>query len=252
MSFDVPAEAYGRFMGRYSEPLAIEFLQLLTLESGQQVLDVGCGPGQLTARLVELVGARSVSAVDPSASFVEAARLRLPGVTIKQAVAEELPFPDDTFDQVLAQLVVHFMPDPVRGLTEMARVCRPGGMVAASAWDFQGGRSPLWPFWRAVREVDPQANDESGEPGARDGQLVEIFKAAGLRDATQYELRISVPMAGFDDWWQPLTLGVGPAGQYWQRLGEHGRNRIHERCRELLPDGPFRIDAAAWTAVGTA
>lgn len=250
MSFDVPAEAYGRFMGRYSQPLAIEFMRWLTVQPGQRVLDVGCGPGVLTAHLVDRLGPGLVAAADPSAPFVEAARQRLPGVAIELAAAEELPYPDDTFDQVLAQLVVHFMPDPVRGLTEMARVARPGGVVAATTWDFGGGRSPLWPFWRAVKEFDPDADDESEEPGARAGQLTELFRAAGMRDVVEDELHIAVPSATFQEWWQPLTLGVGPAGRYVQSLDPDGVNRIRRRCAELLPDTPIVIEATAWVASG--
>jgi ubiquinone/menaquinone biosynthesis C-methylase UbiE len=127
MSFDVSADAYLRFMGRYSEPLAVQFADLAGVRRGQRLLDVGCGPGALTAELVSRAGADAVSAAEPSASFVAAARERLPGVDIRQSAAEQLPFPDDTFDAALAQLVVHFMTDPVAGLREMGRVTRPAG-----------------------------------------------------------------------------------------------------------------------------
>ena len=108
------------------------------------MLDVGCGPGALTSELVARVGAVNVVAVDPSVMFVEAARSRHPGVDVRQAAAERLPFTDDEFDAALAQLVVHFMTDPVAGLTEMARVTRPEGVVAACVWDHagDGGRWP--------------------------------------------------------------------------------------------------------------
>ena len=148
--------------------------------AGQRVLDVGCGPGALTAELVSRVGAASVSAVEPSASFAAAARERLPGVEVRQAAAEQLPFADGTFDAALAQLVVHFMADPVQGLREMGRVTRPGGMVAACVWDHAGGRGPLAAFWSAVRELDPAADDESGLAGVREGHLARLFAQAGL------------------------------------------------------------------------
>ena len=131
MSFDVAAEAYDRFMGRYSRQLSPQLAELAGVDGGQRVLDVGCGPGALTAELVARVGTAAVSAVDPSEPFVEAARARNPGVEVVQASAEALPFPDRTFDAALAQLVVHFMRDPVAGLAEMARVTRRGGVVAA-------------------------------------------------------------------------------------------------------------------------
>ena len=131
MSFDVGADAYTRFMGRYSEPLAARFADLAGVRPGQRALDVGCGPGALTAELAGRLGAGEVCAVDPSESFAGAAGERLPGVTVSVAAAERLPFPDGAFDAVLAQLVVHFMADPVAGLREMGRVTRRGGVVGA-------------------------------------------------------------------------------------------------------------------------
>ena len=147
MSFAVPAESYDRFMGVYSLQLAPQLADLAGVAKGSRVLDVGCGPGALSTELVRRVGPDAVTAVDPSESFVEAARERLPGLRVEQASAEHLPFPDDSFDATIAQLVVHFMSDPVAGLAEMARVTRPGGFVAACVWDQAGGESPLYPFW---------------------------------------------------------------------------------------------------------
>ena len=136
MSFDVSADAYLRFMGRYSEPLAVQFADLAGIQPGQRLLDVGCGPGALTAELVRRAGVQAVSAVEPSASFAAAARERLPGVDVRQAAAEQLPFPDGGFDTALAQLVVHFMTDPVRGLRERCRRELSAGPfeISATAW----------------------------------------------------------------------------------------------------------------------
>jgi ubiquinone/menaquinone biosynthesis C-methylase UbiE len=144
VSFDVSPGAYLQFMGRYSEPLAARFADLAGVRRGQRVLDVGCGPGALTAELVNRAGAESVSAVEPSASFAAAVRERLPGVDVRQSAAEQMPFPDGMFGITLAQLVVHFMADPVQGLREMRRVTRPGGTVAACVWDHAGDRG-RWP-----------------------------------------------------------------------------------------------------------
>ncbi len=131
VSFNVSADAYLRFMGKYSEPLAVQFAELAGIGAGLRVLDVGCGPGALTAELVRRTGPGAVRAVEPSAPFVAAARERLPGVDIQQAAAEQLPFADQTFNAALAQLVVHFMKDPLQGLREMGRVTRPDGIVGA-------------------------------------------------------------------------------------------------------------------------
>ena len=237
-----------RFMGRFSEPLAVRFAELAGVRRGQRVLDVGCGPGALTAELVNRAGADAVSAVEPSASFAAAVRKRLPGVDIRRSVAEELPFPDGGFDAAMAQLVVHFMADPVLGLREMGRVTRPGGVVAACVWDHAGGRGPLGVFWSAVRELDPAADDESGLAGVREGHLAGLFAQAGLGGAQVTTLTVRVRYASFGRWWEPFTLGVGPAGAYVASLAPDQRAALREQCRRLLPAGPVAVSATAWAA----
>jgi SAM-dependent methyltransferase len=250
VSFDVGADAYDRFMGRYSSRLAAPFADLTAVSPGQRALDVGCGPGALTAELVRRLGPDGVAAVDPSPPFVEAARERHPGVDVRLGAAEALPFDDVTFDAALAQLVVHFMDDPVTGLREMARVTRPGGVVAACVWDHGGGQGPLSSFWRAVREADPGARGESDMAGAREGHLAELFGEAGLGGIEQTLLHVHVEHASFEEWWEPFTLGVGPAGAYVARLAPEERDRLRERCRSLLPSPPFALPAGAWAVRG--
>ena len=252
MSFDVAANAYDRFMGRFSEPLADEFVTLAGLRPGQRALDVGCGPGALTGRLAAVLGADAVAAVDPSAPFVAAAADRHPGVDVRRASAEDLPFDDDTFDVSLAQLVVHFMKDPVAGLREMARVTRPGGSVLASVWDHAGDAGPLSVYWRAARELDPGVRDESGLAGAREGHLAELARAAGLADVRSSSLTVRVAFPTFDEWWAPYLMGVGPAGEYVAGLDDEGREALRARCEELLPPAPFELAASAWCVVGRA
>jgi SAM-dependent methyltransferase len=251
VSFAVAADAYGRFMGRWSEPLAEQFLELAGVQPGQRVLDVGCGPGALTGLLVDRLGPAAVSAVDPSESFVAATGARFPEADVRPAVAEQLPFPDDSFDVTAAQLVVHFMTDPVAGLREMARVTRPTGVVAACVWDHAGGGGPLAGFWRAVRELDPDAHDESGLAGAREGHLAELFEAAGLTGVEPTTLTVRVGFTGFADWWEPFTLGVGPAGAYVGGLDAAHREALRARCAEQLPSGPFEVAATTWAVRGT-
>jgi SAM-dependent methyltransferase len=250
VTFDVAADAYDRFMGRYSVPLAPRFLDFARLEDHRPVLDVGCGPGALTAELVGRLGAGGVSAVDPSEPFVAAARQRHPGVDVRRAAAEELPFEDGAFGAALAQLVVHFMADPVAGLRELARVTRAGGVVAACVWDHGGGQGPLSVFWEAARELDPEVADESRLAGARQGHLTELFEAAGLRELEETGVTVEVLHPTFEDWWEPFTLGVGPAGAHAAGLDPAGRDRLRERCREKLPAPPFVVAARAWAARG--
>jgi SAM-dependent methyltransferase len=245
--FDVPASSYGRFMGRFSEPLAVQFAEVAGVRNGQRVLDIGCGPGALTAELVARAGVNSVCAIDPSDSFVAAIRDRFPGVDVQAAAAEELPFPAAAFDVTLAQLVVHFMSDPVAGLAEMARVTRPGGVVAACVWDHAGGTGPLAAFWRAVHDLDPVARDEADLPGARAGHLALLCETAGLRGVEPSSLTVTAWFDTFADWWQPFTLGVGPAGAYVSRLAAEEREALRTRCKELLPAPPFPLSASAWT-----
>jgi SAM-dependent methyltransferase len=250
MSFDVGASAYDQFMGRFSRPLAAEFAALAGAAAGQRALDVGCGPGALTEELVARLGSPAVSAIDPSESFVAAVRSREPDVDVRRGVAEALPFPDNRFDLTLAQLVVHFMRDPEAGLSEMARVTRPDGVVAACVWDHAGGGGPLSLFWRAVADLDPTAPDESRLAGAREGHLVAMFEHVGLRLVAPATLTVRVSFATFRDWWEPYTLGVGPAGGYVAALDSTRREELAARCAELLPPAPFDIDASAWAAVG--
>jgi SAM-dependent methyltransferase len=244
-------QAYDRFMGRYSGPLAPLLAELAGVADGQRVLDVGCGPGALTAELVARVGASSVSAVDPSEPFAAAAASRNPGVDVRVGAAERLPFEDDGFDASLAQLVVHFMADPVAGLREMARVTRPGGVVAASVWDHAGGGGPLVPFWDAARELEPGVDDESSLPGTRKGHLGELLREAGLDAVEETVLAVRVEHASFDEWWEPFTLGVGPAGAYLATLDEKRRERLRARCLERLGGGPIAVSARAWAARGS-
>ena len=250
-TFNVAADAYDAFMGRYSRLLSPLMADFAEVRHGQRALDVGCGPGILTEELVARLGAEAVSAADPSPSFVEAARARLPGVTVLHESAEELSLPDDTFDVSLAQLVVHFMSDPVRGIGQMRRVTRDGGVVAASVWDLAGGRAPLSVFWRAAHDVELDVADESQMPGAREGHLRELFGAAGLREIRETTFTVSREHTGFDDWWEPYTRGVGPAGSYVAALDEDRRAVLRERCRELLPMGAFTLTSHAWAARGT-
>lgn len=253
MTFDqVTSEAYDRFMGRFSTPLAAAFADWLGLRPGQRALDVGCGPGALTTVLVARLGAEAVEAVDPSTSFVAAMRDRLPEVPVRQAGAEDLPYPDGRFDAAVAQLVVHFMTDPVAGLREMGRVVRPGGTVAASVWDHSGGTSPLGPFWDAAAAVDPAAPGEADFPGAREGHLAELASAAGLTVVESSHLDVTVRCATYEDWWDPMTLGVGPVGAYVAGLDEAQRRRLREACRERLPEAPFDATGRAWTVRATA
>jgi hypothetical protein len=144
------------------------------------------------------------------------------------------------------------MADPVAGLAEMARVTRADGVVAACVWDHAGGTGPLAAFWRAVHDIDPGATDEAALPGARKGHLAMLCKAAGLCRTEELSLTVTVRFDTFADWWEPFTLGVGPAGAYVSRLAVEQREALRTRCEELLPAPPFPVKASAWTVRGHA
>jgi SAM-dependent methyltransferase len=258
MTFAVAAEAYERYVGRYGADLGLALARAAGLHPGQRVLDVGSGPGALTAVLVELTGAENVAAVDPSEPFHAALRERLPGVDARLAAAEELPFEDGEFDAALAQLVVNFMSDPDAGVGEMRRVTRAGGAVAACVWDYPGEMTMLRAFWEAAAELEPELVADLDERTAmafdEEGELSDLFRRVGLVDVEEGELLVSAGYENFDDLWEPFTSGVGPAGAYVASLDAQGHRALRAEFQQRLgsPTGSFRLGARAWYAVGLA
>jgi SAM-dependent methyltransferase len=182
---------------------------------------------------------------------VAACRERYPRADVREGVAEELPWGDGEFDVVASALVIAFMSDPDRGAREMARVTRPGGTVAACMWDIAtGGMTMLRIFWSAVRQLDPSAEGEQRLAGTAEGDIAERFERAGLKDVTSGELLASADYAGFEDFWEPFTFAVGPAGRYLASMSDRQREWVREACRAQLPDGPFSLPARAWCARG--
>ncbi|HZO76850.1 MAG TPA: methyltransferase domain-containing protein [Solirubrobacteraceae bacterium] len=250
--FAASAPHYDRFMGRYALTLAPALADVAGVTPGLRVLDVGCGPGGLTSELCRRTGAKNVSAIDPAPQFVAACRDRHPGADVREGVAEQLPWGDTEFDVTVSSLVVGFMRDPDRGIREMARVTRPGGTVAACMWDIAGGGMVmLTVFWKAVRQLEPGVTGERQLPGTAEGDLVARFNRAGLERIAGSALMARADYAGFDDFWEPFTLAVGPAGHYLASLPADKRERVREACRAELPDGTFSLDALAWCARGT-
>ena len=249
-TFQVPGESYDRFMGRYSVPLAVVFADAAGVEPGWTALDVGCGPGALTAELARRLGPENIAAVDPSKPFVEACRRRHPGVDVRLGRAEELPYPDGRFDAALAQLVLHFVSDPDAAARELGRVVREGGLVAACVWDFAGGMTMLRLFWDAARALAPD-QAETRRFG-REGEIAELFAGVGLAELRSGALDVSVRYEDFDDFWTPFLGAAGPAGSYVSSLDEERQRRLREELRLRLgsPDGPFPLAARAWFAVG--
>ena len=251
MGFDVTPEVYFRFMGRFSEPLAARFAAALEIPAGARALDVGCGPGALTAQLVARLGVDAVTAVDPSEPFVAAARARFPGLRVLAGVAESLPLPDDSVDLTVAQLVVHFLTDPVAGLTEMARVTRPGGVVAANVWDHAGNGGPLDAFWRAAHDLDPRAPGEAALPGTREGHLAELFRRPGSRTSCPGARRSARGTRPSTSGGPPSPSASGPPAPTSRRSGTPSGTRCGRAARNGCRPAPFEIPAVAWCSRGS-
>lgn len=250
-------DGYERRIGRYGAELAVGLIRASGVTPGQRVLDVGCGAGALTERLAALLGRNSVCAVDPAPDAVSVTRRRLPGIDVRVAPAEELPFPDAEFDAVLAQLVVSFMSDPVAGAREMSRVAKPGAPIATCVWDFGAGMTVLRHFWDAAAQVDTAARDHDQAATHRYAtaeSLAELWTAAGLSDVTTGELEAGTDYADFDDLWEPMTIPDGAPGRYLEQLDEARIEQIRRAVWERVdrPEGPFRLTARAWYALGYA
>jgi SAM-dependent methyltransferase len=256
-TFRASADAYERHVGRYGASLAAELIAFARVEPGMRALDVGCGPGALTAALVDRLGATSVRAAEPSAPFADACRARLSGVEVVAAAAEELPFVEDAFDVTLSQLVVNFMRDPRAGVREMARVTRSGGVVASCVWDYAGEMTLLRAFWDAAREVDPERGAAADEGTVMrwcgEGELAELWRDAGLRDVRSGRLEARAAYADFEDLWSPLPTGIAPSGAFVKSLDEDRRAALHDAYRSRLGvgEGPFELSARAWAVAGS-
>lgn len=255
-SFRTSAEAYDRHVGRYAPKLAEALATFVKIHPGDRALDVGCGSGALTRLLAARIGAAMVSAVDPSESFVASCRARLPGVDVRVGYAEHLPFEDGRFDVVLAQLVVNFMTDPLAGVTEMTRVARPGGKVAACVWDYPGKMVMLRTFWDAAMDLDPERASAFDEGMTmrfcRDRELAELWAQVRLQEIVSTALVVEATYGDFEDFWQPFVAGVAPSGAYCVGLQPAQREALRQACWGRLghPTGSFGLTARAWAVAG--
>jgi len=255
-------DAYEQMMGRWSRKLAPQFIAFAARHNPATILDVGCGTGNLTIALASHFQEAKVTGVDQSQPFIEAARslaAKNGRLVFDEGDATELPFADDSFDATLSLLVVNFIPDAERAVREMVRVTKPGGIVAASVWDYPGGFSIVRVFADTAAVLDPsgeayRAKQFSARFTGAD-ELASEWMRLGLRDVEQTTLMIRMEFESFDDYWKPWLGGQGTAGAYVTRLNEDKRSRLEHLLRLAYfggrPDGRRSFTAAAWAVRGT-
>ena len=261
----MPAEAWDnaerleRYVGRWSRLVARELLAWLEVPPGSRWLDVGCGSGALTETVLAHAGPASVEGVDTSEAFVAyaAERVRDPRASFAVADAQALDRPDASFDAVASSLVLNFLPDPARGVAEMRRVVRPGGVVGGYVWDYAGEMQLMRRFWDAASALDPVAAElDEGirMSGCNPADLEALFSAAGLARVETRAIDVPTVFADFDDYWSPFEGGQGPAPGYCVSLPPDRRSALRGRLRETLPaepDGTISLIARAWAVRGS-
>ena len=251
-------EKYEPFVGRWSRLVAREFVKLLDVPPGKDWLDVGCGTGALTRAVLDGAEPKSVRSIEPSAGFLEYAKGSItdPRVRFDQGDAQSLPVDSGSIDATVSGLVLNFIPDQARGVAEMARATRPGGLVAGYVWDYAGKMELLRYFWDAVVTLDrdTSAIDEGNRfPICRPEPLNELFTQAGLRDVDVRPIDIPTPFRDFDDYWTPFLGGQGPAPSYSVSLDYERQSILRDFIRGRLPiakDGSIHLIARAWAVRG--
>lgn len=259
MSIWASGDAYEPYVGRWSRLVAQEFLMWLAIPGQRTWLDVGCGTGALSATILSEGQPRSVAGIDASEAYLAFARQRVSHerVTFRTGDAQALPFADDTFDAAVSGLVLNFLPDPRRCLSEMARVTRPGGTVATYVWDYAGEMQLMRVFWDAAVALNPEALElDEGRrfPLCAPDAIERIFMEAGLADVDVRSIDVPTIFRDFDDYWSPFLGGQGPAPSYATSLTEESRSTLRERIRTVLPispDGSIHLIARAWAARGS-
>src|SRR5262245_51665402 len=254
------AEAYERFMGRWSRLVAARLIDFANLPDEGNVLDIGSGTGSLSFEIVRRSAAARVIGIDPSKEFVAYATGKNPSrdrITFEVGDAQYLRFADATFESSLSLLVFNFIPDPFKALKEARRVTAAGGVIAAAVWDYGEEMRMLRTFWDAAESIDDRAAkfDERHMPLCSSGELADLWKSAGLRNVRQQPLDIEMRFDSFDDYWHPFLLGQGPAGAYATGLDSDARERLKGELKRRLPmsgeDVSFVLPARAWAVRGT-
>jgi len=252
------AEGYEILMGRWSHQLAPMFVEFVGVEDGEHLLDVGCGTGSLSATLARVTRASKVVGIDPSRGFIEYARTQNadPRLSFEVGDAQNLPYPNDSFDRSMALLVVNFIPDAPKAVREMARVTRPGGVVATTMWDASRVNELNNTFWDGAVAIDATAKRPAERPGSYgSGELLSaLLKGAGLTNIQVTDWTMPCQFSSFQDYWGPITQRQGPSGAFLAQLSQDQLAALRERLRQNLfadrADGPFSLKARAWAVRG--
>ena len=250
--------AYEPYVGRWSRLVAREFLGWLAVPRGGRWLDVGCGTGALAESILALSTPAEVVGIDPSPAYVAFARDRVedPRVSLEVGDAQSLHAASATFDAVVAGLVLNFVPEPERAVSEMARVARPGGVVAGYVWDYADGMQMMRHFWDAAGALDPRARElDEGQRFTlcKPQPLTDLFQAAGLEKVEVRAIHVPTVFRDFDDFWSPFLGGQAPAPGYAMSLNRERRAALRERIRSGLPTdsrGQHHLTARAWAVRG--
>lgn len=249
IAFD-DAHAYEHFMGRWSRAIGAAFLEWLAPPQGAHWLDVGCGTGVFTELLLDTCAPAAVAAIDPAARQIDYAHQRLSARSVEVRVgdARQLPFADHTFDIVASALAINFVPEPMRALSEMRRVCRPGGCVAGYVWDFAGGRSSAWPIRLGLRQIGVAVPPIPGTDDTSIEALRAMFANAGLGAIATHSIEVTLTFASFEDYWCSQTPAFAPQGSIVRSLPDAERLQLKEIVRAALPansDGGITYAARA-------
>ena len=233
-------EAYEHFMGRWSRAVGAQFLDWLAPPKRARWLDVGCGTGVFTKLVMDTCSPAAVTAVDPAPAQIEHARTLPVGqqAQFRVADAQDLPFPDDTFDVVGSALVINFIPDRPAAIKEMSRVARPGGMVAGYVWDFANERSTSTPLREGLRQIGVDPPPTAGAADSTLEALESLFARAGLTDIATRAIDVTSSFPHFDDFWRAQTPGFNPIVKVIASLPEAERAKLREIVRAGLPAGP--------------
>ena len=254
------AAAYKQFMGRWSRQLSSRFVEFAEIADGDSILDVGCGTGSLTGVLLESAGVRSAVGIDLADVYLESARqnIRDPRAAFKTGDVTSLPFADKSFDRAFSMLVLQFVPDAKTAVSEMRRVVRSGGVVAAAVWDSFGGMPGLRMFWDSAAHLgiadDKMLRDFYFRPMTRPNDMRAAWSEAGLRDVGQSSITIRFEYENFSDYWLPIAAGEGALGKFAVSLKAEQRAALQAAVRNVYlggePDGPTSFHTTAWVCKG--